>query len=779
MKLIIRNFLFVLRRFTTSSILNVLGLGIAFAVFFVIIVQTYYDFGFNRNFKKADNIYLYTFHDPQKGDRRLTTSTRASQQLSDIFPEVKNYCFMQDNVWYYYDIHDSADNIAAIYNEATTFTNEGKHFIEMFTPEIIAGDPTQAFSPGKALLTESTAKRFFGDEDPAGKVFYIRTSNIPLTVAAVCKDFPENCSLRNGVYLSRGHDRDNEWSYASYVELIPGGKDKIIKIQNEKISQQEEESGSKWMTELTPLPDIHLKFPAKGKGSLSTTISLLAIGILLILVAYINFLNFAAAMAPIRLKSFNIRRILGENSAVMKLSVIMEAVFLSFIAFLLSILFIHYFNGGVIKEFFLADLSLAKNTGLLVSFGVTSLLMGFIAGVYPAFHSTSFKPAIAINASFSSSSGSKKLRAVLIVVQFVTVLFLIIVSGFIKIQHDYLQSKSWGIGKENVLYIYTGSLGQNVKNFEDELRKNPDIYNIAYSSNIPGYVYMTWGRPFENKQIYVTVWPVSSEFLRFFGVDILEGRDFQEGDDEGSEKMIFNQTFVKKYEFDDIVGKQLPGLNLSGETNDMADIVGIAEDINFESLREPVKPMAFITGKQYESWTKQMFIRINGQNTAKALDYIRGTWKNFTSEPISVDFLEETHHQLYKQESDLAKLISIFGLLTIVVAIMGVYGLILFNAKSKRKLIAIHKVNGASKLDVILLLNHGFLIQFAVAYLIAVPLAYFVVHRWLENFAYQTPIHWWVFVAGGLLVFLITVITVSWQSYKAASVNPIDAIKAD
>jgi putative ABC transport system permease protein len=715
------------------------------------------------------------------GERHLLTNTRLSEELANEYPDIRNYCFLDDRRWYYYNVRDSADNVVATYYEAVTYTNKGMHFVNLFTPEIIAGDPEQAFSdPGKAMLTESTAKRFFGNQDPLGKVFYMPPANIPFIVAAVCKDFPDNCSLRNGIYMSREHDRDNETSYTTFIEIAPGEKDKLLKAFNnndEKISTDEDES--QWLTELTALPDIHLRFPAKGKGSLSATLSLLAIGVLLILVAYINFINFAMSMAPIRLKSFNIRRILGESPAVLKLSVVMEAVFLSFIAFLLSILLIHYFNGGVIKEFFLADLSLSKNNGLLVTVGLASLLMGFIAGVYPSFYSTTFKPAMVINASCTSSPGSRRLRSVLIVVQFITVIFLIIVSGFIRIQHDYLQNKSWGITKENVIYFWIGPLGENLKTFEDELRRNPDIYNIAYSGNIPGNVGMAWTRPLENKFIYATIWPVSSEFLRLFGVEVLEGRNFEKEDDEGSEKMIFNQTFVKAYEFEDIIGKQISGLILNEESNDMAEIVGIAEDINFESLREPIKPMAFITGKKYAGWMHQMFVRINGQNTAKTLDDIRNTWQKFTGEGVYINFLEETHRHLYKQENDLAKLISIFGLLTIVVAIMGVYGMILFNAKSKRKLIALHKVNGASKIDVILLLNHGFLIQFVVAYIIAVPVAYIVVSRWLENFAYQTPIHWWVFVAGGLLVFLITVFTVSWQSYRAASINPIEAIKSE
>jgi putative ABC transport system permease protein len=763
------------------------GLAIAFAVFFVIIVQTYYDFGFNRNFKNAENIYLYTSYDAQTGDKWLYSPTRFGEQLAGKFPDIVNYCFLKDSpwsLWGKYDIHDSTGNVVAEYNEITIYTNSGSNFIDMFKPEIIVGDPLPAFTvPAHVLITESTAKKFFGNVNAAaGKVFYNHWSKKEVfTVAAVCKDFPENCSLQNGIYMWMPHDNDNQWSYTTYIEMDPGGKEKILRMLNDpdKVSEREAMSKTERLSELTPMTDIHLKFPAKGKGSLSTTLSLLAIGILLIFVAYINFINFAAAMSPMRLKSFNVRRIFGESSSVLRLSVVMEAVFLSFIAFLLSILLIHYFNGGAIKAFFLADLSLSKNAGLLVSMGAASLLMGFIAGVYPSFYSTTFKPAMALNASYASSRGSRRLRSVLIVVQFVTVIFLIIVSGFIRIQHDYLQNSSWGIDKENVIYFYKGNLGKNVKTFEDELMRNPDIYDIAYTGNIPGYVGMSWGREFENKYINAKVWPVSDGFLRFFGVEILKGQGFQKGDDEGSEKMIFNQTFVKAYEFDDITGKQFPGFNFTEENPVWADIIGIAKDVNFESLREPIKPMAFITGKQYEGWMHQMFVRINGQNKAKALDYIRETWKKFTKEEMYIFFLEEKHHELYKQESDLAQLITIFGLLTVVVAIMGVYGLILFHAKSKRKLIALHKVNGASKIDVILLLNHGFLIQFTIAYIIAVPLAYYVVGRWLENFAYKTPIYWWVFIAGGLIVFLITVFTVSWQSYKAASVNPIEAIKSE
>jgi putative ABC transport system permease protein len=678
-------------------------------------------------------------------------------------------------MFYYFDVRDSVDNIIEQIGIPVISTNEGGNFVDMFTPEIIAGDAYQAFTMGKTMLTESVAKMFFGEADPIGKRMYLSNSNSSDMVAAVCKDFPENCSFKNGMYISRQYDNPSNYSYTSYVELT-SGKEKILSLANKDLKPEEGER----QTVLTTLTDIHLKFPSQGKGSLSATLSLLVIGILLIIIAYINFINFAAAMAPVRLKSFNMRRIFGETSFLLKLSVVMESVFLSFLSFLLSIFVIHYFNGGVIKEFFLADLSLSKNIGLLLSVGTASLIMGFLAGLYPAFYSTSFKPAIVINGSFSNSPGSRRLKSVLITIQFVSVIFLIILSGFIKLQHNYMRDKSWGMRKENVVYLNIGAIRSEVKNFEAELRKNPDIYDITYSRYIPGIAgMMNWSMLYEQKPVKLTVWPVTADFLRFFDVKIIEGRDFQIEDDHGKEKIIFNSTFVQQYEFSNLTGKEFSGFNYGENENDMADIVGTIEDVNFESLHEPVKPMAFIVGKKHWNWMNWMFVRINGQNTAKSMDYIRTTWQKFNSYNINVTSLNDTHNQLYRQENNLAQLISICGLITIIVAIMGLYGLILFNAKSKRKTIALHKVHGASKWEAILLLNKGFLIQFTVAYVVAVPLAYYAVSRWLENFAYKTPIHWWVFVLGGLLVFAVTVLTVSWQSYRAASVNPIEAIKSE
>jgi putative ABC transport system permease protein len=743
MKLIFRNFIFVLKRFRASSILNILGLSVAFAVFFVIIVQTHYDFGFDRNFEKADNIYLISKYLPHHDVRWTTTNTQMSKMIAEKFSEVKNYCFLNERAGINtVDVQDEMGNKHE-FEETLTLASAG--IVDIFTLQIIAGNARQAFTePNRAMLTENVAKKFFGTQDPLGplgKTFSYHNNNNPITVVAVCRDFPDNCSLNNGIYMMQAEDTDSEWSYASYLEINDGDIDKILTALNNEESLREQNGEKGWVFELTALSDIHLKFPAKGKGSLTTTLSLLAIGILLLIIAYINFVNFSVSMAPVRLKSFNIRRIMGENPFFLKFSIAMEAVFTSLIAVFLSTIFIYYFGTSVVREFFQADISLAENFGLFLLVAGFFLLMGLVAGIYPAFYSTAFKPAMALSGSFSLSTGSKMLKNTLIVIQFVAAILLVIVSGFVKTQHDYMQDKSWGIKKENVVYLPAWQLKDRLA-FETELKKNPDILDVTYTSFLPGAsMMMSWGRSFEGVGVNMAIWPVSHNYLSFFGVNHVEGSDFEEGDREGPGKMIFNQTFVNKYGFTDLVGKEMNGFD------EPCKIIGIMEDFNFE--------------------------------TVKTLDYMQGLCKQFSSEPVEITFLDEKLHQLYKQEDNLAKLISIFGLITIIVTIMGVYGLILFNVKSKRKTVAIHKINGATITDVVMMLNQGFVIRFAIVFVIAVPLAYIIVVRWLENFAYKTPLHWWMFVAGGLLVFIITVLTVSYQSYKAATANPIDGIKTE
>jgi len=772
MKAIFRNFFFVLKRFRTSSILNILGLSVAFAVFSVTMIQVYYDFSYDRNFKNSNDVYLFSCFWTSDSHREEVSSISESKEMSDKFPEIKNYCLLKNNKNVLFDVRDKDGNVTEI---TENINKSSLGLLSVFTPEIIIGDARSALTErNKALISESTAHKFFGENNPVGQFIFMHDSITPLTVVAVCKDFPENCTVRNGIFVQIPNEKINDYDYKVYLEVKHEDVTKLVTRLNSKEFDKKNparslKDHSKFIAELIPLTKIHLHYPEIGNGNLTGTLSLFAIGLLTLIIAYINFLNFSMAMAPARVRGLNIQKIHGANPLKLKFTIAFEASLFSLLSFLLALLYISFFKESSINEYFPADLSLWNNWTLLSVIGASSILFGAIWGLYPAHYVTSFQPAMALSGSFVLSERSRKLRNTLITIQFISAISLIIISVFIKIQHDYMQNYSWGIQKENIIYLPAKELKTNIKAFGDELKKNPQVVDYTASGSVPGDMSLTWAlKDFDGKYVTPVIWPVRSNFLDFFGVKIIEGRNFIETDNSGKPKIIFNQEFLRKYQLKNLVGKEFPFLQ-------NADIVGIAKDINFESLKLPIRPMAFVV--LGDSWNEWIFVKIIGKNTPATIEYIRKTWEKYSNESFKPKFLDDSLTNLYRNENNLAKLISIFGLVIIIIAIMGVYGLVVFNARYKSKEIALRKVNGASVKEIMLMLNRSVLIQLAIAFVVAVPLAYYIVHRWLEQFAYKVPIYWWVFILAGLLVLAITVIIVSWQSYKAANANPVEAIK--
>ncbi len=778
MNLMTKNMIAVLKRSSISGILSVTGLAIAYAIFYMTVVQVHYDLSFDRNFEKADSIFLYSRIIPEWESSRTITNTAEPKECAERYSEIKNYCYLvQRNEKI--SANDDRTGDMQIIEETMTFASTG--LINMFKPKILHGDVVQAFTPGHAMLTESAAKKIFGDKYPVGETisYYdsFWSSDQKLTIAALCADFPDNCSLKNGIYAYQPEIDRGKWDWTTYFEIDPPNKGKLLKrLNNEQYMQNSTylNKETNWQYELTALPDIHLRFPAKGEGSLVTVIVLLSIGILLLVISYINFLNFAIAMAPAKVKNVSIRKIFGESPFVLKLSIIMETVLLSFVSFILSILIIYILSAGVLKDFFMADLSILKNPGLLLFAGAVSVISGFLAGMYPAFYTTAFNPAMSLSGSFFHSRHNKWLKNILTGVQFISAIFLITAMLFVKMQYNYMRNKDWGIQTGNVLYLNTKSNGQDVESFMAELKRNPNIVDVTAAEFYPGQERIRgWGQKFEGAQISINVWSVRYDFFDFFGIKMIKGEKFKEKDHP---KMIVNQTFLREYDLSEGINDRYFG----GAQYDY-EIIGIFEDFNFKSLYEKVKPLAFITIPEeskgiYYNWT---FVKTQGADTKQAMEYVRDTWKKFSDEPSEVLLLSNTVQSFYQKENNTANLVSVCGIIAIIVAIIGLYGLILFDSKAKRKSIAIRKINGASVPRIMLMLNMSLFIRFAVSCLIAFPLAYYAVQRWLEDFAYKTPVHWWAFAFGGFIVLVISLLTVSWESYKAANGDPVEVLKAE
>lgn len=776
MKFIFKNFIHLLKGFTTSSILNILGMAAALSVFIIISMQLYYNFTYNKNLENSSHIYNFRRYYPSDDFSVWTISVPVAENMVKDFSEIKNYCVIQKQDNASFDVGNGDKNISS-YTASLIVANAG--FKSIFNPQILLGDASLVFEDtDKAMISEKTAKDIFGGENPVGKVIKRRYSQQSYTIAAVYKDFPENSSLTNGIYTKLTTYSHNNWGYDGYFELIPGAYKSLSEKLNgagfrgeETLKQQDLDPSIREDYVLTPLSEV---FMEKNPQMKTISYTLLIIGILILMIAYTNFINFSMAIIPSRIKNFNIHKILGVNRLILKFSVITEGIFITIIAFLLAVFFIYFFSTTALTSFFAADLTINENKGLIMAVFFAAVALSALLCIYPAQYAASIKESSILNGSFTLSSRGSKLRNILITFQYIIAILLICVSGFIKLQQDYMKNYSIGLEKENIVYLPVAGLKTDIKTFGDELKSNPEIIDYTASGFIPGRIYMSWNRNFEDKFLQnVYAWPVTSNFLDFFGIDVIAGNNFTKTDTVGLEQIIFNRKFLEKYDLDEsIIGKSFPMFN-------EGTIMGIASDVNFSSLRSPIDPMAFVIVNDQKDWINYIFVKISDKNISGTISYIESTWKKYNDDDFHMSFLNTAIGELYKQEENQSQIIAVFGLITIIIAVMGVYGLIVFNTRYKEKEISVRKINGATEKQIVYMLNKSLLWLLLIACIIAVPVAFYLIEKWLESYAYKAPVPWWLFAGAGLVVLVITVITVSWQSWKAATANPVESLKTE
>jgi putative ABC transport system permease protein len=776
----IKNFLFVLQRFKTSSFINILGLSVALMVFFVVLMQVYYDFTYDRSYATADKLLQFNILQSEGGESDISTNInfQIPERIAERSPEVEAYCMLSSWGEQSFDVDKGG---AALENYSLPCIRTKQSFLQVFAPEILAGDTTELFTvDGKAMLSEKTAKRLFGDEDPIGKILIHHYGGESLTVKAIYRDFPENSALANGVYTRLPWYSATEWSFKAFFLIDP----QLRATVEEKINDREALEGImgegilKYLDE-HPENALRLQFLSPnelylngtgGSKRITTTLSLLAIGVLTLLIAFVNFINLSLTMAPLRIRGIAIRKIMGVNKVALRLTIAMESVLFTVLALLIAGGGIYLLKGSTFAQelFPIVGISLQSYSGLIAGAAGVILLLAFVIGLYTMRYSTSVEEVEAIKGSYATGVKGGRLRNALIVIQFATAMVLICVSIFIQKQNDFMRNYDWGIPKNNIIYLSLNGLGGQAQSFGQELLRDPRISDYCITRGLPGKVEMSWGRQFEGKQINLTVWSVDDRFFDFFDVEIIAGRK-PEHMDSIVGQLVVNEAFLRKYEFDEsIVGKDFDAFG-------PGRIQAIAKDVNFSSLHDSIAPMAFGVLAKWQNF-KRILVKLSGTEVPGALRHVEEVWKQFSNDPFEAHFLDETMDELYQKESNMARMIGLFGLIIVVIAVMGVYGMIVFNARYKAREIAIRKVNGSSIREILLLLNRNVLIQLGIAFVLAVPVAWFIANRWLESFAYKISLHWSVFLLSGVIVLLVTLLTVSVQSRRAAGANPMKAL---
>ncbi|MDR2120399.1 MAG: ABC transporter permease [Tannerella sp.] len=780
MKTIIRNFLSVLRRYRMAAALNVLGLSVAFAAFMAIMFQVDYDRSFDRFHSNADRIFRLEPELDERGHAAIV-----SRPFAEAFFRSSPYIEAGAIANFKGTLFFSAERGGERNFYQEEMHNVSPSFADVFTFDIVEGDGNALDDPEKALIPQSMAEKFFGDEPATGKIIQGRDRNY--TVGGVFRDFPRNSTLGNVIYTSMDPDENikswGNWNYTCYIRVNAPEHVEGLFENFKKNFNFSAVDNNMWYKELsirfTPLPELHyvadVIYDPTPKTSRQTVYILLGIAFVIVAIAGINYTNFSAALAPRRIRSINTQKVLGGSTAVIRLALIAEGVVISLLSYLLALGLLEVAVNTPPAQLIDADLSPVAHVGIVSFTAGLALLTGLLAGLYPSFYVTSVPPAMALKGSFGLSVKGRRLRNVLISVQFIASFMLIISASFMYIQSYYMHHAPLGYDKDELIVTdITRKIYDSRDAFENRLKSFAGIGEVTYAHVIlsSSDQYMNWGRDYHDRQISYQCLPVDHSFLRVMGIEVTEGRDFREDDSRTRRgAYIFNEK--ARNDLDLVLNDRI----------DSAEIVGFMPDVKFASLRTAVSPMAFyVWGTQ--SWARipqVAYVKVNaGSDLHAAMTHVRETLKEFDDEyPFTVRFFDEVLNRTYMNEQRLGNLITLFSLVAIFISIVGVFGLVVFDSEYRRKEIGIRKVFGSTTREILIVFNRTYIRILCICFALSAPVAWYAVVRWLENFAYRTPMYWWVYPAAFAVVSVLTVATVTFQNWRAANANPVESVRAE
>ena len=776
------------RHKTFSTVLNVIGLTLAFSVFLILMVQVVYDTRYDLGYPDTDKIVRIEYSDPTSpGVYGVQLSRPIIEQLKGYFPQVEAvacYRYYKNSSGNFKEADTDIPGVRVRY--ATTDFD----LLRVFPFEFVEGDTSGYRAPGTAVISERGARQVFGDQSPVGKDIQFETKDNmgnSWRIVAVYKDFPDNSSMDNELLLNIGDESLNnpsEWSFPCYMKLRTGeGMQPLLDSLN-YMFYGDGEYADNADVRLSTLHDAYYARDVDGdnmaKGNRTTTMTLLTVSILVLLIAIINFVNFAMASVPFSIKSINTRRVIGSTRGQQIRAQLWRALGLVLLAFILSTGVMSLVATSSFAHYISGSLMVSDNPHIiLIGLGV-AVITALIAGIFPARYSTSFSPAMVLKGSFSLSAKGRKMRSVLVGFQYVISFILILCSLFITVQIKYMKSYDMGFDREQTVEFFVSSrIGNSRETLRQMLLENPDITDVTFAGGqVVSQGKMGWGRDYQGQRVQMDCLPVDPNFISFFGMEIAEGRDFTESDNlNPNGTFIVNQAFMAKYPFLRI------GLKFSGHQGDdmPAEIVGIVKDFNFQPLQYSVAPIVLYNFGSDPWWPLTVgYAKILPGNVQETFKYIREKCAEldptFDTSSMGLNFMDESIGRLYQKEDNLGRLITTAALMSLLISVIGILGLVYFETQFRRKEIALRRVHGASVSEILAMLNRYYLIITAVCFVVAVPVAVVIIRSWVSGFPYQSPVPVWIFLAALLIIGLITVVTVTLQSRRAALRNPIDSI---
>jgi putative ABC transport system permease protein len=786
------------------TIINITGLAIGLAACIIILLYIADELGYDRFHDKSDRIYRMATYGVFGGNEFHSTYTAAPMAgaLLDDFPEVENVTRLMLRPQRSVRVGENT------FIEDRFFYADSS-FFEIFDFELIAGDPKQALAePGGIVLTQSTAKRYFGEEDPIGKAL-VEDNRHHYIVTGIVKDVPGNSHFKFNAlasFLSLPWHRNTSWfnqSAQTYLLVSPGTdvemmEEKLVAFLFKHIKDQlqqfigislEEfaESGQVYRYEMQALHDIHLHSNLDGEyeanGSITYVYLFSIIALFILLIACINFMNLSTARSASRAKEVGVRKVLGSSRTHLIRQFMSESLLYSLIAMLLALFIVEislpFFNQ-------LADKQLMFNFQsewyFIAVIPVFVLITGLIAGSYPAFYLSAFQPLQVIKGQLFSGMTKSRFRSLLVLFQYSVSIVLLIATMLIYKQLDYMQSKNLGYDKEQVVVVKrVNGLAENMAAFKHKLMQNPDIEFASYSIDLPGDDYSSnsmgvTGRPADEVNIVMTAF-ADFDFPKTMGLRIKEGRWFERGYGTDSIAVVLNEAAmraldIQSWDTDRVVRHATPP-----HEHFVSPIIGVVEDFHYESLHRPIRPMAFYLLPE-GNWANRLAVKVRPGQLEQTIASIEKLWYDMGSgQPFEYALLDQSLEKFYRNDVTTRTLYTIFSLLALFVASLGLFGLATYTTESRTREIGIRKVLGASEILIVRILSAEFAKWVLLANIIAWPVAYLLMDNWLDNFAYRIEIPWYIFVLSGLFTLIIALFTVLYQAVKAARSNPVDALK--
>jgi ABC-type antimicrobial peptide transport system permease subunit len=774
-KIAIRN----IRRYYLYSILNISGMAIGMATAILILLWVQDEWSYDRHFENADELFRVI------ENQNLTTGGNSlivpvpgalAPALKEEYPEIIRAVRLCPNPL---TLQKKGEFI-----EETVISTD-KDFLKMFGIRFIRGDINTALDdPHSIVITEETAKKYFGNEEALGKTVLSRGFNV--TVTGVVKSMPENSHIQFNIlipveWLSLLGAHTDGWNerFNTYIELKKGTESKIVEAKiHDFIKRHNKESNSEIF--LQNIKKVHLYSLGKyfadsyGTGDITYVRILSMIAVFILIIACINFLNLSTAQSSRRAREIGVRKVAGANKRKIVFQFLGESLLIVLVAHVIAMILVELLLPGFNK---LIGKQLSVNyqsAGLYIGLISVILFCGLLAGSYPAFYLSSLKPLDVIKGVINKNPGNTGFRRSLVIFQFSLSILLIICTLIVKMQLKYIQNKNLGFSKDNIGYFMfpTRPSDPKLESLKKELINNPDILCVTRAWN-PFYNEGTmngfsWAGKKEGDDVYFHMIGADVDYAKTYKLELKEGRFFSSEFSTDNTAIVINEEAAKILGFRNPIGEII-----TTSRGSKLNIIGVVKDFHIQSLHYKIGPLIMQIGS-----SNNFYIKMKPDKIISTVDFIKTTFKSFDPGlPIDFHFLDDDYDNLYRTERRMGKIFSYFSLLAIIISCLGLIGLSSFMTERRTKEIGIRKINGAKSNEIFSLLSREYIICVCISIIIACPIAWYAMNKWLQNFAYRIDITWVVFALAGIFALLIALLTVSWQSYRAASKNPVEALR--